>query len=172
MFEAHEDWDALSVDFSILHHRHHAVAVHRLSCEELEVLKPRQHILHDGVHVRLEDVHLIRSRLLELLHNLLHVVLEVRHVPLLVPKSRLHEAMVQDNVHPTLDIGVRPSIPVLPFRRGVGSVQLDVLAPSLDKLPSDFVHDLVNQLDLVGVREHFVSGEDVLVDPHDDDKMI
>jgi len=99
VLEEHEHWNALGTDLAVFHQGHHAVAVHRLAGEELELLEAAEDVLHGLVHVGLEDIDLVGGLLLQLGQHLLHVVLQVEGVGLLVAEGKaLHQAMVQHHI--------------------------------------------------------------------------
>lgn len=59
VFKAHEDWRRFAVNFTILQHCNHAIAVHRFSGEELEFFETTEDVFHDGVAVGLEHINLV-----------------------------------------------------------------------------------------------------------------
>ena len=66
-----------------------------LTLIELEIAELAQKALHHAVDVLLESVHLSCSVVvLQILHNLLHVVLEVGHVVVLLGKTSLNQPKV------------------------------------------------------------------------------
>ena len=73
-----------------------------LTLIELEIAELAKKALHHAVDVLLESVHLGCSVVvLQILHNLLHVVLQVDSVVLLRAESRLGETVVEDDVNTT-----------------------------------------------------------------------
>lgn len=70
MLEEHQDWDLGAIVLvTVLQHADHAVAVHRLSGEELQVLEAAHDVLGGLVHVGLEGVHLVRIVLGQFVNN-------------------------------------------------------------------------------------------------------
>lgn len=70
VLEEHENRDLGAVLLvAVLQHAHHAVAVHGLAGEELQILEAAQDVLGRLVHVRLEGVHLVGVLLRQLLDD-------------------------------------------------------------------------------------------------------
>lgn len=70
VLEVHENGDLGAVlQVAVLQHADHAVAVHGLAGEELQVLETAQNVLGRLVHVGLEGVHLVGVFLRQRLHD-------------------------------------------------------------------------------------------------------
>lgn len=70
VLEVHENGDLGAVlQVAVLQHADHAVAVHGLAGEELQVLEAAQNVLGRLVHVGLEGVHLVGVFLRQRLHD-------------------------------------------------------------------------------------------------------
>ena len=77
-----------------------------LTLIELEIAELAQKALHHAVDVLLESVHLSCSVVvLQILHNLLHVVLEVGHVVVLLGKTSLNQPKVDKMLRSILQGG-------------------------------------------------------------------
>lgn len=65
VFEEHHDRRRDPVDVTVLAHGYHTIAVHGLSGEELQLLKPAEDVLHDFVHVGFKHVDLVGGLLFQ-----------------------------------------------------------------------------------------------------------
>merc|ERR1711988_1837920 len=99
VLEEHDHRTLFAVDFSVVDQCNHGGWVHRLTLIELEIAKLAKKALHHTVDILLESVHLSCSVVvLQILHNLLHVVLEVGHVVVLLGKTSLNQPVVENQV--------------------------------------------------------------------------
>jgi len=142
----------------------HAVWVHGFADEELVVLEFTDDLLGEALGARLEflDLFLGSALFLEAFLDLLHVGLEVGQVGLLV-KGCLRETKTVSNVQDRRR-GIL-QVFVAALGRGVAA-DVEGLAADRDLLAVRFVGDVVDELEVVRIRDDFVSCEEILVDDH------
>jgi len=117
------------------------------------------------VYVGFEDVHLGAAVLGHLVHQPFHVLLEVQSKRFLVrERVCFHQTVVEHNVHTAFQgfVGALGGL----FGGRVGAVDMHVAQFARDQLAVHLVQDAIDQFELVGVREHLVTGENVFEDLH------
>jgi len=161
IFEEEHEWcDAVLTE---VQQTDHAFCVHGLSRVELIVLEVRQDLLHLFLGASHEGFYSFWVALRQLTLDRLHVFLDVSDEAGLV-EARLSQLVVEDDVYSTDRGGLQVFTPLLLGLVGSQEGAVDVLRPA-DHLALDFDDDSV-VFDLVDVREHLITADDVLVDDH------
>lgn len=61
VFKAHQNRCGNSINVTVFQHGNHSLSIHRLACEELEILKSTKNVLHHVIDIFLEHFNLIGS---------------------------------------------------------------------------------------------------------------
>lgn len=147
-----------STILTVVQQNQHSIWVHGLTGVELPVVEGTNNLLDVLLSTLLKDLNLVWVGLLQLSLDGLHVTLDVSQKGLLV-KGCLLQTEGVDNVVDGLLGGVQ--FLVTTFSRWVGT-DINVTVTNGNHLTVGLVDDIVNQLDVVGIRQKLVVRDDIL----------